>query len=313
MDKVKELKGKLKYLINKKRSFQDVCEELELQDYEVLGLVELLKQDGMLVDYVNGELVKLKTPVSGEKELVIPVKNDEVKFLALSDIHYGSKWDNPRLVEYAYELAEKENVAFITNSGDIFEGDFHGKRPDHIYQVKALGLEQLDYVVDKYPKSDIPTYYITGNHSATFVKTCGADIGKMLEQRRPDLTYLGHDIGDLKVKNMKLRLRHGSGGNAYAKGYKLQKYCETLPTNDLPDIILQGHFHYSAYFKNRDIHCFNVPSLQSYTPYAKALGLPKEMGFWLITCNLDKKGNIVSLIPELYQFEEKYKVKKLKK
>ena len=295
------------YLIKKKNPYiKNVAKDLGLQEYEVYGLLELTKQKGYLFDAIDGKIVKIK-PIKENGVYQIPVKNGEVKFIALSDIHYGSKWDNPHLVEYAYELAEKENVDFITNSGDIFEGDFHNKRPDHIYQVKALGLEQLDYVVDKYPKSDIPTYYITGNHCATFTKTCGADIGKMLEQRRPDLTYLGHDLGDINVGKLTLRLRHGSGGNAYAKGYKLQKYCETLPIDDIPTMILQGHFHYSAYFKNRDIHCFNVPSLQSYTPYAKSLGLPQEIGFWEITCNVDSKGKIVSIVPELYQFSEKQK------
>lgn len=306
-----ELLEKFKEYLTKKRKpyVPKVAEDLGLQEYEVYGLVELLKQQGYLFDIIDNKVVKIK-PIKENDIYQIPVKNGEFKFIALSDIHYGSKWDNPDLVNYAYELGEKENVDFITNSGDIFEGDFHGKRPEHIYQVKALGMEQLDYVVDKYPKSDIPTYYITGNHCATFTKTCGADIGKMLEQRRPDLSYLGQDLGDIKVGKSVLRLRHGSGGNAYAKGYKLQKYCETLPIDDIPNIILQGHFHYSAYFKNRDIHCFNVPSLQGYTPYAKSLGLPQEMGFWEITCNTDSKGNIVSIIPELYQFSEKKKVKR---
>lgn len=303
-----ELIVKLETYLQKKKNVyvNQVMRDLELQEYEVYGLLDILKQKGYVYEVQDGKIVKNK-PIKENGVYEIPSKNGEIKFIALSDIHYASKWDNPRLVEYAYELAEKDNCQFITNSGDIFEGDFHGKRPEHIYQVKALGLEQLDYVVDKYPKSDIPTYYITGNHCATFTKTCGADMGKMLEQRRPDLTYLGHDLGDLKVGKIVLRLRHGTGGNAYAKGYKLQKYCETLPINDIPTIILQGHFHYSAYFKNRDIHCFNVPSLQSYTPYAKSLGLPQEIGFWEITCNIDSKGKIVSIIPELYQFNEKQK------
>ena len=204
-------------------------------------------------------------------------------------------------------MAEKDSCQFVTNSGDVFEGDFHNKRPDHIYQVKAIGMEQLEYVADKYPKSNIPTYFIAGNHCATFLKTCGADICKMLAEKRPDLTYLGIDLADIIADKVKIRLRHGTGGGAYAKGYKLQKYCEMLPVNDIPDIILQGHFHYSAYFKNRDIHCFNVPSLQSYTSYAKSLGLPQEIGFWEIICELDSKGNIISLTPKLYQFEEKQK------
>lgn len=308
----KELKNKLKYLINKKKDFLTICSELNLKDYEVIGLVELMKQDGELIDFVNGEIIKLKKSTKGNEAIKIPNKAGELKFLALSDIHYASKWDNPYLVDYAYDLAEKENVDFITNSGDIFEGDFKGKRPDHIYQVKKLGMEQLEYVIKNYPKSQKPTYYITGNHEATFIKTCGADIGQMLANERPDLTYLGQDLADIKTGKTTIRLRHGSGGNAYAKGYKLQKYCETLPTKDLPNILLQGHFHYSAYFKNRDIHCFNVPSLQSYTPYAKGLGLPQEIGFWLIKCNLDTKGNICSIIPELYQFEEKNSIKKVR-
>lgn len=295
----------IEYLSSKKNiSIEKVMKDLDLQDYEVYGLIEMLKKQGYMYDIINNQIVKVK-PIKENDIYKIPIKNDELKFIAISDIHYGSKWDNPKLVEYAYELAEKENCQFVTNSGDIFEGDFHNKRPDHIYQVKALGMEQLDYVADKYPKSNIPTYFISGNHCATFLKTCGADICKMLADKRPDLTYLGNDLADLMVNKVKIRLRHGTGGNAYAKGYKLQKYCETLPINDIPNIILQGHFHYSAYFKNRDIHCFNVPSLQSYTSYAKSLGLPQEIGFWEIICELDSKGNIISITPTLYQFEEK--------
>ncbi|MCI7208129.1 MAG: hypothetical protein MSA15_19280, partial [Clostridium sp.] len=118
------LKNKLKYLVNKKKTLLEICETLELKDYEVIGLVELMKQDGELLDYVNGEIVKLRKPITENKQIKIPVKNGEVKFLSLSDIHYASKWDNPHLVDYAYELAEKENVDFVVNSGDIFEGDF---------------------------------------------------------------------------------------------------------------------------------------------------------------------------------------------
>ena len=60
---MKELKNKLKYLINKKRSFSEICKELELKDYEVIGLVSLLREDGELVDYVDGQIVKLRKPI----------------------------------------------------------------------------------------------------------------------------------------------------------------------------------------------------------------------------------------------------------
>ena len=56
----KELLNKLKYLIKKKKSLSQICEELDLKDYEVIGLVQLLKEDGFLADYINGEIVKTK-------------------------------------------------------------------------------------------------------------------------------------------------------------------------------------------------------------------------------------------------------------
>lgn len=300
----KELCDKILFKLKKGKTITDLITELELNEYEIIGLIKIMKDEGYNVDYENGQAFIVKKGKTQSDEIKIPIKNDEFKFIAISDTHYASKWDNPRLVDYAYELAEKDNCQFVTHSGDIFDGDFHSKRPEHIYQVKKLGLEQLDYVVDNYPKSPLPTYFITGNHDFTFVKACGVDIGQLLVQQRPDLTYLGADLGDIKVNGNTIRLRHGTGGSSYSKSYKLQKYCETLPVSDLPQIILQGHFHYSGYFKNRDIYCINVPALQGYTPYAKGLGLPQELGFWEITCELDKN-KIINIIPKLYNFDEK--------
>ena len=54
MDNTKELCNKLRYLVNKKRSFDEICNELGLKDYEVLGLISLMRQNGVLIDYVDG-------------------------------------------------------------------------------------------------------------------------------------------------------------------------------------------------------------------------------------------------------------------
>ena len=296
--------GKLKYMLNKGKGLTEIATELGISENEVIGMVIKLKEEGYMYDYINGAVQKVK-PAIERGEITIGQKKDRVRFIALSDTHLGSKWDNLKLLEHAYETAENDGCDFVAHSGDMFEGDFKGKRPDHIYQVKALGLEQLDYVIQNYPKSEIPTYYITGNHDGTFLKTAGANIGKLLADRRTDLTYLGQDLGDIKIGKNTVRLRHGAGGGAYAKSYKLQKYCETLPIVDIPEFILQGHFHYSGYFRNRDINCFNVPAMQGYTPYAKGLGLPEEMGFWEITYYTDSRGQIISVVPELHQFKEK--------
>ena len=49
----KELCNKIKYLVKKKKGFIEICNELQLKDYEVIGLIGLMKQDGELIDYIN--------------------------------------------------------------------------------------------------------------------------------------------------------------------------------------------------------------------------------------------------------------------
>ena len=68
----KEIINKLKYLINKGKSLKDICSELELKDYEVVGLITMLKNDGWLVDYIHGEIVKLKRPIKDNDVYQIP-------------------------------------------------------------------------------------------------------------------------------------------------------------------------------------------------------------------------------------------------
>ena len=41
-----------------------ICEKLNIQPYELLGVVELLKQDGCLVDVIDGKVYKLSKPIT---------------------------------------------------------------------------------------------------------------------------------------------------------------------------------------------------------------------------------------------------------
>ena len=44
-EKIKDLKSKLKYLVKKGKDIATICKELDLNDYEVYGIVELMKQE----------------------------------------------------------------------------------------------------------------------------------------------------------------------------------------------------------------------------------------------------------------------------
>lgn len=212
----KELKGKLKYLINKKKTLLEICETLELKDYEVIGLVELMKQDGELLDYVNGEIVKLRKPIKNNDVYELPNNMEHLKLLLISDTHLCSEYDRLDILRYLYDKAEDKGIKHILHSGDFTDGKSH--RPEHIYELKEPSYEgQVEYCVEKYPTFSGKTYVIAGNHDGWWYKSAGSEIVKSIAKKREDIIYLGSDVADMKIGKLKIRLFHGNGGNSYAK------------------------------------------------------------------------------------------------
>lgn len=300
----KELKDKLKYLINKKKDLATICEELELKDYEVIGLVNLLKDDGELVDYVNGQIVKLKKPMQSDGVYQIPSKLDHLKLLLISDTHLGSKHDRPDILRYLYEKAENKGVNYVLHSGDLTEG--LSGRPQQLYELKEASYTgQRDYAIEKYPDSSVPTYVISGNHDLWWVKQCGSDIVKDICNHKENMFYLGSDCEDLKIGKLKIRLYHGKGGGAYAKSYKLQKYLDAIPISERPHILQTGHIHQAFYMKQDDTHCFQTSCLQDLTSYERSQGFNNDKSCWWVDVYTDNKGNPIQITQQLETFGKK--------
>lgn len=299
----KELKNKLKYLINKKKDLLTICEELELKDYEVIGLVELMKQDGELVDYVDGQIIKLKKPLKSNDVYKIPNNLERLRLLLISDTHLCSKYDRLDILNYLYDKADKKQVNYILHSGDLTDG--LSNRQQQLYELKEISYDgQRDYTIDKYPKSNIPTYLIAGNHDLWWVKQCGTDIVKDICKNRDDLIYLGSDCEDLQIGKLKIRLYHGKGGG-YAKSYKLQKYLDAIPIEERPHILQTGHIHQAFYMKQDNTHCFQTSCLQDLTPFERSMGFSNDKSCWWVSINFDNNGNVYSVEQELEQFNNK--------
>ena len=300
----KELRDKIKYLINKKKTLQAICETLELKDYEVIGLIELMKQDGELVDYVNGEIIRLKHPKPNDDIYEIQHKLEKLKLLLISDTHLASKYDRLDILRYLYHKAEDKEINYVLHSGDLTDG--LSGRPQQLYDLKEISYTgQRDYVIDKYPKSEIPTYFIAGNHDLWWNRQCGADICRDIANQRQDLHYLGSDCADLKIGNLKVRLYHGKGGGAYAKSYKIQKYLDAIPIQEKPNILQTGHVHQAFYYKQDKTHCFQTSCLQDLTPFERSMGFNNDKSCWWVDVEFDDKGNVYSITPKLETFEKK--------
>lgn len=302
---MEELKEKFReYLVkSKRRDVKQIMEDLNLQEYEVYGLLKLLQNDGMLFELVDGKIVKMK-PEKSDEIYQIPSNLDHISLLLISDTHLCSTHDRLDILAYLYRKAEKLNVDYVLHSGDVTDG--RSNRNDQLYALRELSYTgQRDYVINKYPRSSIPTYMISGNHDLWWVKQCGCDIVKDICDHRDDLIYLGSDCEDLMIGKLRIRLYHGSGGNAYAKSYKVQKYLDSIPVNERPHILQTGHTHQAFYFKQGNTHCFQTSCLQDLTPFERSMGFNNDKSCWWVDVYMDKKGNVVSIKQELETFDNK--------
>lgn len=292
------------YLSLKKSAYvKNVAKDLEIEEYQVYGLVEMLKREGYLFDIIDGKIVKTK-PIKETGIYRLPNNLDHIKLLLLSDTHLASKYDRLDILKYLYEEADKRGVNYILHSGDLTDGV--SGRPQQVYELKEHSYTgQRDYVIEKYPKGDIPTYLIAGNHDLWWIRQCGADICQDISNHREDITYLGSDCEDLKIGKLRIRMRHGSGGGAYAKSYKLQKYLDSIPTEERPHILQTGHTHQAFYMKQGKTHCFQTSCLQDLTPYERSQGFGNDKSAWWVTVNFDNNGNVHSVEQELQEFGKK--------
>lgn len=305
----KELCNKIKYLVKKKKGFIEICNELQLKDYEVIGLIGLMKQDGELIDYINGELVRLKTPPKINDVYQVEASSSHIPLLLISDTHLCSKYDRLDILRYLYAKADERGVKHILHSGDFTDG--RSNRPEHIYELREPSYEgQVDYCVEKYPTFDGKTYVISGNHDDWWYKSTGSEIVKAIANRRDDIVYLGSDVADIKIGKLKVRLFHGKGGNAYAKSYKVQKYLDSIPLEERPHILQTGHIHQSFYMKQDDTHCFQTSCLEDLTPFARSMGFANDKSVWWVDVEMNDKGQIQNITQELETFNTKKLVRR---
>lgn len=302
---MEELKRKLKILLKKYKDINTLCSELGLEEYQIIGLVELLKQDGELIDYIDGKIVKLNKPLQHNDIYTIPNNLDHIKLLLISDTHLASKYDRVDILKYLYKRASEEGVKYVLHSGDFTDG--RSIRQEQVFELKEPSYEgQIDYCINEYPFIEgIKTFIISGNHDDWWYKQCGSDIVKAICNQREDLIYLGSDIADVNIGNLKIRMFHGKGNQAYSKSYRVQKYLDSIPLEEKPDILQTGHIHQAFYMKQDKTHCFQTGCLEDQTPFTRSMGLNNDKSVWWVDVWFDKKGKVHKIVPELEEFDTK--------
>ena len=305
---LKDDRDKMFSQIRNGESVDKICERLGISPLKFGGIVEELRHRGydISIDESSENKVVIKKN-KGKTNKTIKPNIDELKKIRqvwISDTHLCNEAQQLNLINKIYREASERGIDTVLHFGDVLDGDYHN-RPEHQYALFRLGAtRQLEYLTNYYPKVEgIETYFITGTHDQTHCKNGGVFVGPAIEEKRPDMHFLGDDMGiyhPLGSKKTSIEMFHPGGGCSSSLSYKMQKYIDKMEPGTKPNIIGSGHFHQSHMMAYRNVIAFLIPCLTSKTNFAIRQGLENTMGAYFIDMYVNDDGDI-----EMIEFEEK--------
>lgn len=284
----KEIRAIIHYLNLKNKNF-------EYQERED-GEVEIIRKRPVRRQY-DGQ--NIKPPRS---------KCEVVKACFISDTHLGSAQDRLDLIEQVYDMCVEKGINTVFHAGDLTDGNYINKRPNHVYETRFVGFdEQFDYVVANYPyREGITTKIISGNHDNTHFINAGADIVRHICLSRPDMEYLGKDQRYIKLgkkKNLLIKLHHPDGGSAKGKTYKLQESINALESGVKPQALFRGHYHKIVGLTWRNVHGFDLGCITDDSPFMERGDKLNQMGALFVEFYISKNGDIEYLTTDNVYFK----------
>ena len=152
---------------------------------------------------LNEEVVITNSPVSSLKTINC---DDTFRFIVISDLHAGSRYEN---IDYAYEVyneAVKNGIKDIFISGDVVEG-CHANY-NRCYDKYSSTVSQVMHLLKDYPyDKNITNHILLGNHEAFPIIVEGYDMFSDL-QNRSDFEVSGYRSGYYKIKKEYISLKH---------------------------------------------------------------------------------------------------------
>jgi len=242
-------------------------------------------------------------------------KYDTLRFAVIGDTHIGNLYERIDALNEFYKTLKQEKINTVFHCGDVLDG--HHVYRGQEYEQYAVGFDkQLEAIVQRYPKT-IKTFFITGNHDASYKNINGMNVGKIIDKYVENMNFLDQDIATVIMKTksgkkVKYRLMHPSGGTAYAVSYKSQKIVESFSGGDKPRALFIGHYHKADMMPMfRNVKAFQVGCFCSQTPFMLKKPTPAHVGGWIIEDKIGKKGTS-RIKSEFISFYEPQEFKEIK-
>ncbi len=297
-----ELLESIKNLTEKEISLSQVSEYLKLNEFEILGLLRELRQEG-----INIGIQKKDDDIylfnHGERELnkdnryqFYTDENNEFKFVAISDTRLGSKYQQLTILNDIYLKAYEMGYRNVILCGNISEGLFSVTNTYSDTNFLADTLEQVDYITQYYPYVEgMKTYFITGTRDEKHLKNNKINIGKRISDLREDMVYLGHTSCNVEIDKANMLVFSPKLEKTYTVSYRPQQQVDSFRSEDKPDILLYGGLLQMEKMTYRNVKCISVPSVCATTKEMSDKRYANTVGAWYVTVSTDKYGNLTNV------------------
>lgn len=251
---VDDYQAHLLQLIKEGKNNREICEIFNISFNQLYDELLKLKTKGVKYSrkyYSDGsikynkitKLKKLNENVN--KTIITDNQEDNIKFLLISDLHFGNEFENLGLIDRAYNYCIKNGINIILCGGDFIDGSF-SKSPQKIIDL----YDQIEYFIKNYPQDkNILTFGVAGDHDFSTLKRASLDIIEICNNRRHDIIIGGYNNAEINIKNDKIHLFHNMLGG--------RMHSAQAP------IILCGHLHkYMTQQKNNSLY-ITLPTLSN--------------------------------------------------
>lgn len=238
--------------INSGFSNEYMCNKFNLTRQELYEELSKLRNIGISIRnkyYSNGRInYKFKNYIengSSSETIITGPSENNMKLLAISDLHLCSYKERIDLLNKAFEYCTKNDINIILCCGDFIDGTFGA-----IESKIKNPYDQVDYFLNNYPHDDnILTFGVGGDHDYSAFKLSGIDIKEACKCNRSDIIIPDYNNVDINIKNDNIHLYH------YINFGKI--FLPMAPTF----LCLHGHSHKYLVSLRSNIVNINIPSL----------------------------------------------------
>lgn len=246
-----ELTLKIINLVNSGKCNKEICNELNI-DYKTLyfelNKVKKIKRTYDREYFVDGTIIGKEITSNNKKNYFLNIGDmNELKFLVISDLHFGNSLENIDAVNRAFNYAKINGINIILACGDFIDGSFSKGKQIVERFFKQFEHFALDYPYDKY----ITTFGVGGNHDYSIKLKDDLDFIKFCKMYRDDVVVNNYANNILDIGKEKIQMSH-----------EIKGFNKLISSSK---IVLNGHKHrYTInYVKDREYLNIYVPTLSN--------------------------------------------------